>query len=262
MTIASTDLQLRYSGGIFNTDPLQSVGGLMSGTAMVSNTIDNLFNSDPTLQPGQDFIDCRAIYVLNTNQTDSSFVFVYCTHDSTIGTNIELWIPRRNEQQQITFPNFSQIQGGSFSLKNGTTTTDLILWSSIVNNLADNIQSVLTLLANVIVTGSLANDTATFIVEFANNDGNKLQPILTTAENNISTLSGQAEIDISPLLLPITNQSGLVIMVPQRGTPINDVAENMIFSNNLPVEADGNWFPRNTWSLAESDLSIHALAHY
>ena len=259
MTISANDIQLRYSGGPLNYDPLRSVGGSMSVAAVTSDALGNLFDSDPTLLTGRDYVDCRALYILNTNESSTWYdVSISCIHDPANGTDIQLWVPARNEQQQIVFPNFAQIQGGSFSLKNGTAdnaiTTSPIPWSSDLVTLASNIQSALIsaqLATNVIVTSSLSGDAATFVVEYVNNDGNKLRQLLTVTENTVYSFAGIEQIEIGPVLseidLPRSGQSPLSVMVPQRGTPINDVAENIVFHNNIPIEADGNWFPGNTW---------------
>ena len=244
-----TDIVIRYSGGPFNIDPLQSIGGLMSETPLFNNSLDNLFNSSPTLITGQDFIDCRAIYILNSSETNTyQDVSIAFDHDPTTGTDIEMWLPLRNEQQQIVFNNFAQVTGGYFILKNGpadnATPTSQISWSSNITTLASNIQSALSAIFSVSVTGSLSGTTGTFIVTFINDDGNKLHPILAVAENALSLPNGTEEITISSVMLPVTNPSGLVVMTPQRGTPINDVAENMFFSNNLPTAA--NWTTSDT----------------
>jgi hypothetical protein len=230
-TISTTDIQLRYSGGPFNIDPTQSVGGLMSGTQLIPGTTDNLFNSSPDTQAKQNFTDYRAFYVLNTNEQAGWYnVAVSASHSTTPGTTLGIWIPLRNEVQNIILSSFASTTSGNFTLKLGNLTTSSISWSSTLNTLAGNIQNALNALAplgDVVVTAAQAGSGATFTVTFSGPiTQNKLYPLLSVPSNTLAASTGTSPISVQA----VTN-----------GTPINDVAVNVAFSNNPPVAALGKW---------------------
>lgn len=65
MSIASTDIHYRLSGGATNIDPTQALGGVKS-----SNDADGLiFNSVASVDAGTGMIDYRCVYVQNMNAT-------------------------------------------------------------------------------------------------------------------------------------------------------------------------------------------------
>jgi hypothetical protein len=65
LPIASSDIVFRLSGGAGNTDVNASLGGAKSSTAVVTNTVDNLFDSVSGTESAAGDIEYRCIYFHN-----------------------------------------------------------------------------------------------------------------------------------------------------------------------------------------------------
>jgi|SRR5215212_2767218 len=69
MPIADTDILIRLSGGAGNTDPNLSLGGIISTTALVDNTLHNLFDRVSGAESTAGDTEYRGFYVLNNHGT-------------------------------------------------------------------------------------------------------------------------------------------------------------------------------------------------
>lgn len=70
MAIQSTDIILRLSGGASNTDPNACLGGVMSTTtAIVDNTLHNLFDKVTGAESTAGEEEYRGFYILNNHGT-------------------------------------------------------------------------------------------------------------------------------------------------------------------------------------------------
>jgi len=65
--IEQTDLKIYLSGGATNTDPNASLGGVISSTALVDNTLHNLFAKVGAAEALAGSTKYRGIYVKNEN---------------------------------------------------------------------------------------------------------------------------------------------------------------------------------------------------
>ena len=67
MAITDTDIILRLSGGAGNSDPNASLGGVMSSTAIVDNTLHNLYDKVTGTESTAGDTEYRGFYVLNNH---------------------------------------------------------------------------------------------------------------------------------------------------------------------------------------------------
>lgn len=67
--IVETDLKFYLSGGYFNSDPNASLGGEISSFALVSGSLDGLFDRIDTNEAEKGDVEYRCVYLRNTNQT-------------------------------------------------------------------------------------------------------------------------------------------------------------------------------------------------
>ena len=65
MAVLSTDLKFFLSGGAANTDPDAALGGIISTTQVVDNTLNNLFDNVSGAEHTVGDINYRCIYVKN-----------------------------------------------------------------------------------------------------------------------------------------------------------------------------------------------------
>lgn len=72
MAVVPTDLIERLSGGNANTDPLNSLGGIISATAVnLVTTTNNLFDNVQDAEAASGDIEYRCTYLLNNSGTDT-----------------------------------------------------------------------------------------------------------------------------------------------------------------------------------------------
>jgi hypothetical protein len=69
MPIASSDIQWRLSGGAGNAAPNSSLGGIMSSTAIVDASNDNLFDDVSGAESQAGDVEYRGFYVRNNHGT-------------------------------------------------------------------------------------------------------------------------------------------------------------------------------------------------
>lgn len=69
MAIASTDIKFFLSGGSANGNPDASIGGAISATEFVDNTLNNLFSKIIGDESAAGHIEYRCLYVKNTHAT-------------------------------------------------------------------------------------------------------------------------------------------------------------------------------------------------
>lgn len=69
MAIAATDIKKLLSGGASNADPNASLGGVISSTEIVDNTINNLFAYAPASESEAGSAKYRAFFIKNTHAT-------------------------------------------------------------------------------------------------------------------------------------------------------------------------------------------------
>lgn len=225
MAISASDIQIHYSGGLFNGDPLKSLGGLMSQIVVGSNTSDNLFDTTPDIILKQLFQDYRAVYVANTSEKDTLYdVVLYYNKTEEEPSRIRIGVKRQNEIQTINFLDFTSITDGSFTLKFDTQVTSKIQWHSDADTFGQRIQTELRALARLsdveVDSPVISVDAAAYPIYFVGADRNKLHPNLSVNTNQLAAAGKPATITTS---------------VIQPGSPINEVAVDVAFRNNPPA---------------------------
>lgn len=220
MIASENDLILRYSGGLFNNDPVQSLGGSMSNVNIVSNTIDNLFDGVVSLS---DIADYRAIYIINNHDTDSFFnVKCWLENVNQTGSEISVGTFNINERQKISFLDYGNISNGSFVLKIGKFTTGQIIWDNDINVVAENIKTAINespmISGTMVESTDVTNDVGNIYLTFEDQDKNTSHPILRIVSQDLN------------------NNPDILISIIQKGSPINDIAMDIEFDNNSPFE--------------------------
>lgn len=71
MPVVAADMKWYLSGGSGNTDPNASLGGEISATQIVDNTLSNLFDAVSAGEAALGDIEYRCAYLKNTHATDS-----------------------------------------------------------------------------------------------------------------------------------------------------------------------------------------------
>ena len=69
MAIVATDIKKYLSGGAANANPNAALGGAISATEIVDNTINNLFAAAPGSESAAGSVKYRAFFIKNTHAT-------------------------------------------------------------------------------------------------------------------------------------------------------------------------------------------------
>lgn len=69
MAIVATDIKVYLSGGASNSDPNASLGGAISSTELVDNTVNNLFALAAAAEAEAGSVKYRAVFIKNTHAT-------------------------------------------------------------------------------------------------------------------------------------------------------------------------------------------------
>jgi hypothetical protein len=67
MPIVATDIKIYLSGGAGNSDPNASLGGIISTTELVDNTVNNLFALAGAAEAEAGSVKYRAVFIKNTH---------------------------------------------------------------------------------------------------------------------------------------------------------------------------------------------------
>jgi len=104
MAIISTDIKSYLSGGAANTDPNLSLGGIISTTEIVDNTLHNLYDKitgDEALAGDTEY---RGYYVKNTHGTltlESAKIWIEAQPNART-TKEQIWIALCDEGKNVT----------------------------------------------------------------------------------------------------------------------------------------------------------------
>jgi hypothetical protein len=95
MSVLSTDLVFYLTGGASNTSAAASLGGQISSTAIVNNTLDNIFSDVTAVEAVTGYVDYRCIAVKNNNaSTDltaaAAFIATNCPGADSWDIGIEV----------------------------------------------------------------------------------------------------------------------------------------------------------------------------
>jgi len=92
MAIIASELKFYLSGGAGNTDPDAALGGVISTTEVVDDTLNNLFDDVSGAEHSAGETNYRCIYVKNTNGSDEAFNSkLYISSNSTgVDSSLEI----------------------------------------------------------------------------------------------------------------------------------------------------------------------------
>lgn len=216
MAISPNDIVYLLSGGTYNNNPYNSLGGEPSLRA-VFGVVNNLFDDVTSSEAEQGSVDYRCIYVANNNAVDSFYdTRLYIESQTIEGSNIKIGVPTATDTQRIIVA--GSVQGGSFTISyDGTSVT--VNWDLYLAQWAKNIEdglNALSELGGVVVDastystegGDVFNQTRVFEITFAGVSNNRYHPTLQLVANNL--------IAPSPATIQITKI--------QDGCPINAIA--------------------------------------
>ena len=100
MTVAATDIKIYLSGGAVgagNTDPANSLGGVITATQWPSGIFDNVTSAEATAGDSE----YRAVFVKNTNATDTLYSAVVWVYSNTPDTDTEVAIALGDEGKNL-----------------------------------------------------------------------------------------------------------------------------------------------------------------
>lgn len=92
MPIVASDIKLYLSGGAANSDPNASLGGAISSTVLVDNTLHNLFDKVTVAEALAGDTEYRAIFIKNTHAslTFENVVLSISSQTSSAQTSLQL----------------------------------------------------------------------------------------------------------------------------------------------------------------------------
>lgn len=93
MAIAATDIKLYLSGGGSNSDPLLSLGGIISSSQCGSNLLDDIGSAEAAAGD----TEYRAFFVKNTSATDTAYATKVWISSNTEATATEIMIALADE---------------------------------------------------------------------------------------------------------------------------------------------------------------------
>jgi hypothetical protein len=126
MSILSSDIQYRLSGGAGNTDPNASLGGAKSSTAVVDNVDNNLFDDVSGAEHTAGDLEYRAIYIHNAHASLTLTSAVVWINSDTTATDSDVSIAVGT----------AAINGTEQTIANESTAPTGVTWSDIAQSRA------------------------------------------------------------------------------------------------------------------------------
>ena len=210
-------VKLFYSGGLNNGDPKKSLGGEISSYTIKSGK-NNIFDSIKGKVYSSGITDYRCVYLKNTSENRIFFLY-FSLDDYFLGSIMDLGFNFVNEIQTITILNGPFVNGQNivFSYKGNNFTviydTNLSTWVYNFNFAITQIEE----LQDVVVTGSSDGSNSVFEITFQGSSGYKSHPLIT--------LVGYS----------LTPEPNISIIKSVEGSPINTLANKILYSTNVPT---------------------------
>lgn len=88
MPIIAADINYRLSGGAANADPMLSLGGIKSGTAIGTNVFDNVSSAETAAGD----VEYRCVYVHNNHASLTLQNAVIWLHENTVSADTQIAI--------------------------------------------------------------------------------------------------------------------------------------------------------------------------
>jgi alpha-tubulin suppressor-like RCC1 family protein len=205
----TADVNIQYSGGFGNTNPLLSLGGAPSGTT-VPPTIENIFGNVSSSDVISGYTDYRMIYVENTGS--AAINTLTTTLNKQLDTPIQLYLGYNliNDLQRFSFSPFPT--NGNIAFTYTDIFGNLYIMPPIPYttppDLAVALQNQLNLLTNsfgqdvlggVVCRVTLQGNGFILEVNFAGQSGNKYHNLLKQNNTLNCTVTGTKAIDGSPV---------------------------------------------------------------
>lgn len=216
MAITANDISIVLSGGSYNVNPDDSLGGDPSNVT-VSNSINNLFSDISQDELDNGLIDYRCIYIFNDNTTDSFFsIDLYVDFQISGGSTIQIGIKEATDVQTLTITGTAS--GGSFTVAYDSSNI-IVNYDADPDTWASNFQTELNDLSSldgVVVEATQSVGLTTFEIRFEGNSDNRNHPLLELVSNN---LTGSPSISVTKTI---------------EGSPINTVASAIASKTTTP----------------------------
>ena len=223
MVLSSANVSMTYSGGVSNTNPDFSLGGIASEYSISGN---RLFDDVTETEATNGLVDYRCFYFNNDSDVDTLYSAQMLISYTVPGdVTAQIGFNFQNEIQNLTVSNYSSVTSGSFIL----TYTDInddsnynftVDWNADLSTWASNFQTAiqaLTNLGDVTVEPTLNGSVAVFNISFLGSAGNRYHNILTLHTNS---LSPSESISITKII---------------DGSPINQIADIIDVSTTEPI---------------------------
>jgi len=209
MAIEAT-VDIEYSGGIGNSDPLESIGGDPSGV-VVPPVIENIFGNLEATETNNGIIDYRMIYVNNTGAAAINTLQTSLIYELNTPAQIYLGYFLANELQTFTFSNYpssgtitftyTDFFGNLYPLSPITYVSPTQLATDLANQL-NNLNDIFgqQILGGVVCLSQTEALGFVLQINFTGESGNKYQNLLTQTNTlNVSVSNASKIIDGSPI---------------------------------------------------------------
>lgn len=256
MPASGTDIVYVLSGGSFNTDPNESLGGNPSNE-VISSGLNNLFSNISESEAASGKTDFRCIYVFNQNAVDSLFnVQVGINTEVSGGSDIQIGILFATEKQSIVVTNL--VTGGSFTIAYEMQNLivsydpDLAIWA---NNLKNALNTISDFDNGVSVQTIQTANQISFNISFEGAGDGKGYSLLTLVSNGLTGLSPT-----------------IAISRVQNGSPVNSIPDlldgptvipNGVVFDTIPISIGTlkatEGFP--LWIRRETDAGVSPLSN-
>lgn len=195
--IQGNEITLMLSGGEFNTNPNNSLGGPVSGYP-VGNSINNLFSDVTSEEAISGVINYRCLYVVNNSDEDNFYECIVSIFSQT-SSEIEIGAYFSEEIQRVTITD--TIVSGNFSLT--VDETEIIVSANADNEVfAANIQTAFNSNGfSDVVVNWIPSENRIFQISFSGVDANRFHELMTVSEIDFESGSITVEkiVDGSPI---------------------------------------------------------------
>lgn len=217
MTIAASDISIVLSGGSYNVNPDNSLGGDPSNVT-VSNSINNLFADISQDELDNGLTDYRCIYIFNNSTVDSFFdIELYVDFQISDGSTIQIGVKEATDVQTLTIT--GTVSGGSFTVAYDDDNV-VVNWDVDPDVWASNFETELndlSALNGVVVEATQSVGLTTFEIRFEGDSDDRNHPLLELVSDDL------------------TGSSSISITKTTEGSPINTVASAIASKTTTPA---------------------------
>lgn len=194
MSISTNDITFTFSGGSFNNDPEQSLGGEPSVQPILDK---RLFSNISQEQSASGFMDYRCFYLNNDNISDAIFnAKLYVSYIVPGDVTVKLGFISNNERQTFTILDATAVTGGSVDLTyiDADSEYDVaVAWNADfavwTNNLQTALQSIPNLedvVVNAIQSDGFSGSNLIFEINFLGSSSMRFHDLIVVKTNSLS----------------------------------------------------------------------------